>query len=80
MILYETKIYGIPNILLGLNYVAISKDDFVESLAKEVIKILKNETYKQNFSLRARTSMKKFNNNLMLIKWIKLILSIYNNY
>ena len=48
-------------------------------MAKEVIKILKNDNYKQNLALRARKSMKKFNNNLLLIKWIKLILSIYNN-
>ena len=86
MVLCETKIYGIPNILLGLNYVAISNDgtiiiydDLAESLAKEVIKILKNDNYKKNLAYTARKSMQKFNNNLLLKKWTKLILSIYNN-
>ena len=86
MVLCETKIFGIPNILLGLNYVAISKggtiiiyDDLVESLAKEVITMLKNKNYKQRLGLNAKKSMKKFNNNALLIKWIKLILSVYNN-
>ena len=47
MVLSETKIYGIPNILLGLDYIYISKggtiiiyDDSPESLAKESIKII----------------------------------------
>ena len=86
MVLVETKIYGIPNILLGLDYIANSKggtfiiyDDTPESLAKEAIHILTNKTDQKRLSLSARNSIKKFNNNLLLLKWIKLILSIYNN-
>ena len=47
MVLLETKIYGIPNILLGLDYISISKggtviiyDDTPESLSKEAIYML----------------------------------------
>ena len=47
MVLLETKIYGIPNILLGLDYISISKggtiiiyDDSPESLAKQTIYII----------------------------------------
>ena len=86
MVLIETKIYGIPNILLGLDYVSISKggviiifDDTPEILAKESINILKSKRYKKRLSLEARKSMKKFNNEFLLIKWVKLILSIYND-
>ena len=86
MVLVETKIYGIPNILLGLDYISISKggtiiifDDTPESLAKKSIILLKNKTYKKFLSIEARKSMKQFNNNILLIKWVKLILSIYNN-
>ena len=85
LVLSETKIYGIPNILLGLDYTSISKggtfmiyDETSESLGKIAIKILKNQTYKYILGKNANKSMKKFNNNLLLIKWIKLILSIYN--
>ena len=86
MVLFETKIYGIPNILLGLDYIANSKggaliiyDDTPERLAKETIYILKNKRYNKRLSLAARNSIKKFNNELLLAKWIKLILSIYKN-
>lgn len=86
MVLLETKIYGIPNILLGLDYISISKggtiiiyDDSPESLAKQTIYILNNIKYKIKLSKEARKSMKKFNNDNLLIKWAKLILSIYND-
>ena len=85
LILSETKIFGIPNILVGLDYVSISRggtviiyDDNSISIAKEAIKILKDENYRKKLGREARKSMKKFNNELLLKKWIKLILSIYN--
>jgi len=84
LVLCETKIYGIPNILLGLNYVSIAKggtiiiyDDKPETLAKEAIKILKNKRYRKILGKEARKSMKKFNNDILLLKWVQLILSVY---
>jgi hypothetical protein len=86
MVLSETKIYGIPNILLGLDYIYISKggtiiiyDDSPESLAKESIKIIQNKEYRKKIGKEARNSMKQFNNEFLIIKWTKLILSIYND-
>jgi glycosyltransferase involved in cell wall biosynthesis len=83
LVLTETKIYGIPNILLGIDYVSASKggtiiiyDDTSESLAKESIKILKNHEYKKKLGRESRKSMKKFKNKLLLNKWIELILSV----
>ena len=82
--LAETKIYGIPNILIGLNYISISKggiiiiyDDRPEYIAKESIKILLNTILKTELGKKARYSMKQFDNYKILNKWIKLILSIY---
>lgn len=50
MVLCETKIYGIPSILLGLDYIIVSTgwtaiiyDDSPESLSKEAIKIFNNK-------------------------------------
>ncbi len=84
LVLCETKIYGIPNILLGLDYTSISKggtiiinDETPETFAKEAIKILKSDKYKYELGYKARISMKQFNNDILLIKWIKLIISIY---
>ena len=85
LVLSETKNYGIPTILLGLDYVTIADrgiiniyDDFPESISKEAIKILKNDDYKLELGKDSKNSMKKFNNQLLLEKWIKLILCIYN--
>lgn len=85
LVLSETKIYGIPNILVGLDYVQISKggtiiiyDDSPESIAKESIKIMSDEKYRKFLGKEARISMKKFNNQILHHKWVNLILSIYN--
>ena len=84
MVLSETKIYGIPNIIIGLDYIFNSKggtiiiyDDQPESLAAEAINIIDKREYRKNLGKEARISMKKFNNDLLLNDWIELILSIY---
>ena len=86
-ILSETKIYGIPNILVGLDYVACSYggtviiyDDSPLSIAEAAIKILKNKKYKKKLGRAAINSMKKYKNYLILKRWIKIILSIYRGY
>ena len=83
-VLSETLIYGIPNILVGLDYVSAAKggtviiyDDSPISIAKIAIKILKNKRYRKKLGKEARYNMKKFKNYLLLEKWVKLILSIY---
>lgn len=85
MVLSETKIFGIPNIVLGLDYLSVIKggtiiiyDDKPYSIAKEAINILKNDTFRKELGDEARESMRKFNNHLTLYKWIKLLLSIVN--
>ena len=87
MILCETKIYGIPNILTGLDFVSMSKggtiiiyDDKPESIAKEAIKILNDKNYRKKLGEEARESMKKYNNEQTIKKWIKLIFSVYYGY
>jgi len=85
LVLSETKIFGIPNILVGLDYVQIAKggtiiiyDDSPESIAKESIKILANENYRKSLGNIARHSMIEYNNQILFHKWVILILSIYN--
>ena len=84
LVLSEAKLYGLPTILMGLNYVSLSNggtviiyDDKPESLAKVAIKILKNNKYRKKLGKQARKSIKNFNNQYLLIKLIKLIISIY---
>lgn len=83
MVLSETKIYGIPNILMGIDYVSTSKggvlivyDDNPETAAKYAINILNNDKYRKKLGKEARKSMKKFNNENLFKKWVKLIILI----
>lgn len=85
LVLCETKIYGIPNILLGLDYLTISNggtiiiyNDNPETIAKMSLKILRNNIYRKKLGKEARSSMKRISNDLIIKKWNKIILSIYN--
>ena len=80
MVLGETKMYGIPTILCGLDYLALAKggtvmvyDDNPETIAKEAIKILKNETYRKILGDEARKSMEKRKNEFIEQRWAKLL-------
>ena len=84
MVLCETKIYGIPNIITGINYVIPAKggvinilDDEPKTIAKEAINILKNETFRKQLGKEARQSMKLLRNNITIKSWIKLIMEVY---
>ena len=86
LILSETKIYGIPNILIGLDYISISNggtviiyDDTPETIAKESIKILLNYEYRKKLGNEGRRIMKNYKNELLLKKWVTLLLLIYYN-
>ena len=87
LVLSETKIYGIPNILLGLDYLLLAKngtiiihDDLPETLAKVSMKILYQRIFKKKLAKDARISMRIFNNENLIRKWKILLLSIYNNF
>ena len=86
LVLSETKIHGIPNILMGLDYVSLAKngtviiyDDSPETLAKESLKILYKRVYKKKLSNEARTSMKQFENIDLFNKWKILLLTVIND-
>ena len=86
MVLSETKIFGIPTILCGLDYLALAEggtvgiyDDNPETIAKEAIKILKDDKYRKELGKEARKSMEKIRNNLITKKWVKLLLSLYKD-
>jgi glycosyltransferase involved in cell wall biosynthesis len=85
MVICETEIYGIPNIIIGIDYITVAEkgveiiyDDIPEVLALKSVNLLKNYEYRKILGIEGRKNMKRFNNDLLLIKWLKLILSIYN--
>ena len=84
LVLGEAKIYGIPTIMCGLDYLALADggtiiiyDDNPDTIAKEAIKILKDDKYKKKLGKKARESMKKRKNILIAKRWVKLLLSVY---
>ena len=84
LVLSETKICGIPSILIGLDYISIANggiiiiyDDTPESIAKESLTILRDYEYRTQLGKEARRSMIRFKNKILIKKWINLILSIY---
>ena len=85
MVICETEIFGIPNIMIGIDYITVLEkgieiiyDDIPEILAIKSVNLLQNYEYRKILGNEGRKSMKRFNNDLLLIKWFKLILSIYN--
>ena len=87
LVLSETKIHGIPTIIMGLNFLSMSKngtviiyDDFPETLAKISIKILNNIIYKKKLAKQARDSMSILSNEKIKDDWLKLLFLVYNNY
>ena len=84
MALVETKLFGIPTIICGLDFLSLAKggtiiiyDDNPDTIAKESIKILKNEKFRKELGKEARESIKNHKNKLIAKKWIKLLLSVY---
>ena len=84
MVLGEAKIFGIPSILCGLDYLTLAKggtviiyDDNPLTIANEAIKILKNYEYRLKLGKEARESMKKRTNDLIAKKWVNVLLSVY---
>jgi hypothetical protein len=84
MALVETKLFGIPSIICGLDFLSLAKDgtviiydDSPDTIGKQAIKILKNETYRRQLGKEARESMKNHNNKIITKKWIKLLISVY---
>ncbi len=85
MVLGEAKMFGIPTILCGLDYLLLAKggcinifDDNPDTLAREAIKILKDDNYRKKLGKEARESMKIHKNEIIIKKWVKLLLSVYN--
>ena len=84
MVLGETKTFGIPSIICGLDFLSLAKggtiiiyDDNPDTIAKEAIKLLKNQTYRKQLGKEARESMKAHSIKLITKKWIKLLLSVF---
>ena len=83
MALNEAKAYGLPCVTFDISYSipfqsgVISVEMFnYEKLAKEVIKLLKNYTYRIEMGKEAKLSLNKFNNKDTTDLWTRLFYSL----
>ena len=86
MVLSESKIFGVPSIICGLDYLALANggniiiyDDNPDTIAKEAIKILNDDYYRFKLGIEARQSMKNHSNKRLMKKWTKLIMSVFRD-
>jgi len=86
LVLAEAKVFGIPSLICGLDYLTLAKggtviiyDDNPITIAEEAMKIMKNYTLRKQLGIEARNSMKSHKNELIIKKWIKLLLLVYRN-
>ena len=84
MVLSESKIFGVPSIICGLDYLALANsgtiiiyDNNPDTIAKEAIKILNDDHYRSKLGIEARQSMKNHTNKRLMKKWTKLIMSVF---
>ena len=87
LVLAETKLYGIPNIIMGINYISFAKngtiiiyDDTPEILAKEGIIISLNNRFREYLGKESKKRMKKYNNEALAIIFIHTFKYFSTNY
>lgn len=88
--LLEAKMFGIPNIIAGKEYMPISgkeelkkeqfgscwfKEDEIEPMALEAIKILDNERYRKEKGKEALNSMRYYSNEHFVRNWVNVMWS-----
>ena len=85
MVLLEAKAFGLPNIVTGKKYLALTQEgtikideDDIKGMVTESIKLLSNYTYRLLEGEKARKSIEKFDNAVTIKKWEKIINNIYD--
>ena len=83
MSLSESKLYGLPSIVVGMNYLSSSKngvininEDNPELIANEILKLLKDKKYRELEGKKARLSVNDFQNEEIYKRWIEIFISV----
>ena len=82
MTLSESKLYGLPSIVIGMNYLAYAKNGVINInnedpilIANEILKLLKNKKYRELEGKKARQSLNDFSNEEIYKRWIELFIA-----
>ena len=83
MTLTESKLYGLPTLVIGMNYLAYAKNGVIninsddpKLIAKEILKLLNNKEYRKLEGKKARKSLKDFPNEEIYKRWIELFIAV----
>ncbi|CAL6047413.1 Glycosyl_transferases group 1 family protein [Hexamita inflata] len=83
MVLVESKSYGVPTVAFELDFcelwqegiTAVPKGD-TDAMAREVVRLLQNQTFRLEKGMEARKAVEKFRTEETINKWVRLITGI----
>lgn len=83
MTLTESKLYGLPTIVVGMNYLSYAKNGVIyindnnpKLIADEILKIFSNKNYRELEGKKARESLNDFSNEVIYKRWIELFIAV----
>ncbi|CAL6075605.1 Glycosyl_transferases group 1 family protein [Hexamita inflata] len=86
MIVAEAKAYGIPIVLMKMEYCEITKQGVIQVekndidvMSNEINKLLNSLEYRRTKGKEGRESLKMFDNKLIIKRWIQLIKAVMKN-
>ncbi|CAL6054859.1 Glycosyl_transferases group 1 family protein [Hexamita inflata] len=83
MVLVESKSYSVPTVAFELDFcelwqegiTAVPKGD-TDAMAREVVRLLQNQTFRLEKGMEARKAVEKFRTEETINKWVRLITGI----
>ena len=83
MTLSESKLYGLPSIVVGMSYLSLAKngvininDDDPKIIANEIINLLNKKEYRELEGKKARQSINDFQNEEIYKRWIEIFIAV----
>ena len=83
MTLSESKLYGLPSIVVGMSYLSSAKngvininDDDPKIIANEIINLLNKKEYRELEGKKARQSINDFQNEEIYKRWIEIFIAV----
>ena len=83
MTLSESKLFGLPSIVVGMSYLSYAKngvinidDEDPKLIGNEIIKLLSNKKYRELEGKKARQSLSDFPNEEIYKRWIEIFIAV----
>ena len=83
MTLLESKLYGLPSIVVGMSYLSSAKNGVINInnenpniIATEILKLLNKKEYRELEGKKARKSIDNFPNEEIYKRWIEIFIAV----